>query len=131
MAWTPTNMEIKKVSALDAEGRYRYFIKRVADIEEVWSLGSDGWALAGDDDGRQLVPIWPHPIYAERCATRAWAGYEPRLILLKDFLRKWVPGMKRDNRLAAVFQTEAGKGVPVEPDRLREDIETELENYDS
>lgn len=34
--------------------RYEYFIKKVADYEEVWGLYDDGWATAQDDDGNML-----------------------------------------------------------------------------
>jgi hypothetical protein len=132
--WKPTKIEIEKVSALDAKARYGYFIKRVADTKEVWSLWSDGWVLVGDDDGRELVPLWPHSEYARRYATVDWAGYKPKRIALDDFLEKWIPGMKRDNRWVSVFpvltgKTRGGKSAAVDPDRLRADLELELEKY--
>jgi hypothetical protein len=39
--------------------RYEYFIKKVADYEEVWGLYDDGWATAQDDDGNILIPFFP------------------------------------------------------------------------
>ena len=52
MSWIMNEKEVENVISLPAEGRYEYFIKRVADWEVVWSLGNeDGWVLAGDDGG--------------------------------------------------------------------------------
>src|SRR5215510_1212388 len=110
MSWVPNEKEIKAVLSLDAPKRYDYWIKKVADQDEVWSLLQDGgWALAGSDDGRQLVPVWPHLKYAALCANGAWAGYEPKAISLETWLNRWIPGMERDNRRVAVFPTPNDK----------------------
>jgi hypothetical protein len=74
MAKVVKDPEFAAVSALPGPARYAHFIGQVADWEEVWGLrGSGGWVLAADDDGRQLMPIWPHARYAEACAVGEWA----------------------------------------------------------
>ena len=116
---------------MDALKRYEYWVKKVADQEEVWSLWQeDAWALAGDDAGRQFVPVWPHSRYAALCAQGAWAGYQPKAIDLNAWLDRWIPGMEQDQRLLAVFPTPKDKGVPMEPRRLEKDLRTELANYE-
>lgn len=130
MTWTVNDQEYASVMTLDPPKRYAYWIKRVADWEEVWSLASpDGWVLMGDDEGRELVPVWPHPRYASAFASGDWEGCEPKAISLDDWLGKWVPGMERDGQLVAVFPTLDGKGIRRFPAQVRDDLEEELENY--
>ncbi|HNU53182.1 MAG TPA: DUF2750 domain-containing protein [Verrucomicrobiota bacterium] len=117
--------------SLEASKRYEHWIKKVADQEEVWGLWQEGgWALAGDEAGRGLVPVWPHPRYAALCADGVWAGYRPKAIALDAWLDRWIRGMERDHRLVAVFPTPNDKGVPIEPRRLERDLRNELANYE-
>jgi len=121
--------EFAAVSALSPAERYAHFVKRVADTEEVWSLrGADGWVLAGDS-ARELVPVWPHPRYAAACVSGAWSGSEPAVIPLEKWLAVWMPGIARDHRAISVFPVPLGPGKVAEAERLREDLERELERY--
>ncbi len=125
----PTEKEMAAVLRLAAAERYKHLIKKVADQEVIWSLWSEGWALMGDDSGRQVMPIWPHAPYASACAKGDWHGYESRQINLYDWMERWLPGLKDDHRLVAVFPLPDGKAVTVEPDDLLRDLEEELQRY--
>ena len=105
-------------------------MKRVADTEEVWSLrASDGWVLTSDGD-RELIPVWPHPRYATACATAEWANAETAAIAVQDWLDVWIPDMIEDGRGVSVFPVPSGRGVVVEPSRLRDDLLRELDRYE-
>ena len=131
MSWTPNEREIQTVLALEASKRYEHWVKKVAAWQEVWGLWQEGgWASAGDDTGRELIPVWPHSAYAAVCAEGSWSGYIPKVIPLDDWLNRWIPGMERDKLLVAVFPTPQGKGVPIEPRRLEQDLRNELSNYE-
>jgi hypothetical protein len=128
MTWKINAKEISSVLALPAPRRFEYFVKRVADWREVWSLrNEDGWVLASDDSGCELVPVWPHSEYARACANNEWIGTEPYAIDLGAWLDKWTPGMVRDGRKVAVFPSPASKGVVVGPEHLADSIEDELD----
>ena len=127
MNWKMHDKEFENVLALPPPRRYEYFVKKVADRELLWSLASDeGWVIMGDDEGHELVPVWPHERFAASCATGKFVDHEPRPIDLSNWIEKWTPGMQRDQLLVAVFPTPDGKGVPVTPERLKEDLEAEL-----
>ena len=130
MSWQPKDKEVDAVIALPGPRRYSYWVKRVADQEVVWGLwGTSGWALAGDDLGNQLVPVWPHPRFAALCVSGLWSAFQPRSIELSVWMTRWIPGMISDGRLVAVFPTPDDRGISVAPERLREDLERELALY--
>jgi Protein of unknown function (DUF2750) len=129
MAWQLVEKEMLAISALEPVERYAYFVKRVTDEQRLWSLWNDGWVLATDDAGRELVPVWPHQYYANRCAEGEWSGSIPKEIGLDSWMERWLPGIDRDSRRIAIFPTSESKGVVVSAERLTFDLEEELENY--
>ncbi|MGX1193087.1 DUF2750 domain-containing protein [Metabacillus sp. SLBN-84] len=122
------NDEINTVSKLPANVRYEYFIKKVTDYEEVWSLFNDGWATSRDEDGNLFIPFFPKKEFAEISAEKEWASYKARSISLDDFIEKWLTGMKKDGIIPSIFPSENDR-VAVSIDVLFKDLETELENY--
>jgi len=50
-----------KVLALSASNRVGYFIRKIADFEELWGLDDSGWALMSESspDIQRALPIWP------------------------------------------------------------------------
>lgn len=125
------NGEIEAVLATDAETRYRYFIKRVADWEQVWGLrNADGWVLAAKDDGQQVALFWPFEAYAQRAAVEQWHDTEPTPIPLEAFMERWLPGLAGDERLVCVLPGVDGRGPVVPPMTLRDDIQDELDRLE-
>jgi len=57
MTWNLNGKEFENVVQLPPQKRYEYFIKKVADWREVWSLWNDGWVLMGDKDGGEMVVL--------------------------------------------------------------------------
>lgn len=125
------DQELKAVLSLSDVDRYRYFVKRVADSEKVWSLRDQhGWVLCGDDTGQELVPVWPHARFAEVCADSARISDKPAAIDLSEWLEDWTPGIIRDRRQVAVFPGVGMKhAVVVSAARLKSDLEEELSQY--
>ncbi len=131
MSWQLNEKEFQNLLKLPPAKRYEYFIKKVADTGVLWSLWKEGgWALLGDEKARECVPLWPHEKYASACAIDDWRDYQAKEIDLAVFLERWVSGMARDNRLAAVFPTPQAKGPTVEPGRLDTDFKAELSLYE-
>lgn len=115
-----------------ADDRIEYFIGRVTDWQEVWSVGTEsGWALMAVDGGREAVPLWPAQAYASSFCVKDWHDRQPKRIGLDDLLMKWIPGMRADERLVAVFPTPTeSKGVVVSPDELERRLRDALRAYE-
>lgn len=121
--------QINAVFALCAEKRFEHFVKVVADWQEAWGLFSDGWALAGADDGVGVFPLWPSKEYAQACAVNEWAGYQPQAISLDALLDDLLPKLKLDGLLPGIIFTPDGRGATPSVDQLVDAIQTELQNY--
>ncbi len=119
--------QFQAVSALASHQRYRHFIGRVSDWQFVWGLSNEGgWVTASNSNGNPVSPFWPHPDYAIACAVGEWAGNSPESIDIQHFLSRWLPGMRKDGMLVAVFPTPTMQGIVVSPHQLQSDIEEEL-----
>lgn len=121
--------QLTAVVALPAEKRFEHFVKVVADWQEVWGLYKDGWALAADDDGKEVFPLWPAKEYAALCKENEWGDYEPKSIGLNEFMSELLPKLKRDGVLPGVFFVPAGKGVTPSIAELEAALEAELSKY--
>ncbi len=126
--------EIEKLFKKPGEKRYAYFIKTVADTEEVFGLADEeGWLLLGDDDneeGEDILPLFPGAEFAER--FRVEHGFEEYGIGIVDVneLLEWLDEMEEENMVVAVFPDLLASGVVTKPANLKEDIQAELEHYD-
>ena len=130
MSWLMNEKEQEAVMSLSASERYSYSIKRIADWEEIWSLwAKDGWVLSEDNEGNKVIPVWPHEKFATACISGEWTNAKPRMIDLKGWMERWIPGMVRDQRLVCIFPTPRMNGVVVTPERLMNDLADELLKY--
>lgn len=119
--------ELQNILRRDGPTRYAHFIAQVADRELVWGLrGADGWVSMSGAEGILMFPVWPHEAYARLFATNDWSEAVPTSIDVHDWVEEWLPNLANDGSKIAVFPTPEGKGVVVDPEQLRLDIETEL-----
>ncbi len=122
MSYRVNPKEFEAVLALPDEARFSYFVGKVTDFGQIWSVWDEsGWALLADDSGSEFVPVWPAEAFAAAHCTADWAERRPRKIDLSDWMDKWIPGLRRDGRKIAVFPAPRGKGAVVDPEAaLRE-----------
>ena len=122
------SQEAKNVLQIDKRKQYEYFIKKVVNFEEVWSLRDDeGWATLGLGEN-EFFPVWPKKEFADICIGDEWNQYYSESIDLEEFLDDWIDGLKEDN-IRITVMWNSGSGIDIEWDTLRDDIERELEKY--
>lgn len=126
---TISEQQIKAILALPAQKRYEHFVKQVADWGEVWGLYQDGWAVAADDNGNFVLPVWPAMQYARLCATDDWQNYEPSSIELERFLSEFLPKLTKDTVQLGVFYTPKNEGMVLKAEQIVDDLREELRNY--
>jgi hypothetical protein len=123
------NEKLANVINLPAPERYSYFIRKIADFEEVWGLYNNGWALL-ENNGNRVLAFWPEIEFAELCAVDIWKNYTPKKISLEDFQEKWLVGMKKDKTDASIFYTPNEKGIVVSAQQLLDDLNEEVSQYE-
>lgn len=130
MSYQVSPQELAAVTALPSAARYQYFLNKVADWEELWSVGDDeGWALMSDGV-TEVVPIWPAAAFAQACCVGGWRKDKPRAIALDSWLEKWTPGLIKDQHSVSVFPLSNGSGPVVTPERLQSDLSDALKAYE-
>jgi len=129
-AWDVNDQEFRSVLQLSGNRRYGYFVKRASSHGELWGLrGAGGWVVAADDEAVPHLPVWPHPRFAEACATGPWTAEQPGAIDIDEWVEGWLP-INRDGMRVAVFQTPEDQGVSVGTERLKRDLEDELSQFE-
>jgi len=116
----PSSDRVQSVLRLPAARRYSYFLQRAVESGCVWGLDLEGWALALDDEGRDVLPLWPSPEFASLCANRLWANFEPRSIGLAELMDNVLPQLEEEGIPLGIFFTPQGQGHPVSARELRE-----------
>lgn len=130
MSYKPSSKEIDNVLSESEDVRYSYFIKKVADWGEAWTLGDDrGIVMMEADDGRRAAALWPARDFAERCATSEWAHLEPERVELDYLLDALLVDAGSDGYQVAVFPNERGRAKVVDPALIRSDLEAELDRF--
>ncbi len=128
MTYKLNDKQFDSVSQLADDQRFDYFLKKVADWEDIWSLHStEGWVELSSADGEVCLPIWPHPDFAAAWAVDDWADCQPKAIKLDIWLERWTEGLTKDDTVLAVFPVEEEEGLVLTPAELEEAILTELE----
>lgn len=123
------NKEVESVLKLDNHKKYEYFLKKIADYEEIWSLkDEDGWVTLGmDNEG--YFPVWAKKEFAEICISDEWETCKCEAIDIYEFLEDWLPGLKEDGIRVTVMWYN-GSGIDVDWEGLAKDIQHELDMYD-
>ncbi|WP_082219266.1 DUF2750 domain-containing protein [Massilia sp. NR 4-1] len=124
----------KKIAALLAAPgpvRFDHLITQAADSETLWGLkNAEGWVSLVNNVQAGGFVIWPHPDFAQACATGDWAGCEPAAIDIYRFVEDWLPDMASKGLSIAVFPTPAMRGVWIAPGELKSCLEEELAQYE-
>lgn len=123
--------EINSVLAQPSSTRYSYFVKRVADWGEVWSLSDlNGLVVYESSEGVKAAAFWPFKEFAECCAVDMWDKAAAESIELDHFLNELLLEMKEKGFQIAVFPDTSSQSILVDPVRLKYDIEDELDRLE-
>ncbi|WP_333576933.1 DUF2750 domain-containing protein [Sphingobacterium sp.] len=122
--------EIESVVKLTPFDRYKYFLKRVADTERMYTLvnGNNEYALS-EVEGDFFFSIWPFSEYALLSAVKEWSDYSPKEITLDEFEEDMINLIEQNNYLINVFSIDAKAGFVVNLMEFARDLSDELKKY--
>jgi len=123
--------EILNVSKLEPFKRYKYFIKKIADFEELWTLKNDvgDLAISGADD-KVLIAFWSAEDFTNSCQNGVWENYHPVKITMDELEEEILPMIREKGYLIDVFPVNNKSGFVVSIDEFVRDLNEELENYE-
>lgn len=122
--------EVDAIINLDANKRYEYSIKRIADFETVWVLSDkDGFRTYTDGTGNIIFPIWPFKEFALLCCENEYADCHPEELQLSEFMEDCISDFKKSGYKLSILPLPSGKGAVVEIDVFTEVMNKELDKY--
>ncbi len=114
--------DIKKVTKLDAEQRYDYFVNAGVDLEQIWILMDDEGFVLVTAEGEQCIPVWPHAELADLWIEGELAGCQSKAVDISTWLDKWTTGLNGDELSVAVSPHAEEPGVVISPTELSETL---------
>ena len=128
-----TEQEIEAIIKLTPQQRYAYFLKRICDWEQVWTLYEDDYIVLNEaKNGKLYILLFPFKDFAEHYATntRGMKGVSYKSFEINEFLETIIKKLQANNvSNALVFPVANGYGLNVSMTDMVKDIQSELENY--
>lgn len=115
--------EIAAVFKKSGEERLALFIATVAKAQRAYGISDDeGWALLGDNDDTDILPLFHEADLAE--AFRKAAGFEDSEVEEVDMeeLIEWLQELEEDGAMIAICPNTKFEGAIVEPGQLINDL---------
>ena len=105
------NKEIESVSNLEPYKRYLYFIKRVADFEELWTIIDESGDFAlSDIDDKILISFWSAKEFVNSNLNNGWKNCSPKKLTLGDLEDEIFDLIASENYLINVFPLNGKTG---------------------
>lgn len=112
--------ELRSTVALDDQQRFKYFVEKVVEADQVWTLGAgeELIVLAGEDD-TPFVVAFPHPDFAQEWIEGTDIE-EVELIALSaaDWASEILPGLQQEGIRVNVFPTSEYEGLEIDAQEL-------------
>lgn len=123
--------QLENVFALSSNERYKHFIIKVCDWEELWILESkeEKFLTVHLEPDIQYIPVWPHPEYAIAYAEDS-EEYVPTRLAIDIFIERWIPGLHKDNIQVGVLPNLETTVWIIDPLDLKADLELGLKEYE-
>ncbi|WP_196893076.1 DUF2750 domain-containing protein [Aureivirga marina] len=122
--------EIENVLKLSPFERYKYFIKKVADIEELWTIVDENNKFSiAEIDNKKLISFWSAKEYIKSNLEESWENEIPFKMNLDYFESKIIPLIEEKELLINVFSINGKSGFVVSLREFIRDLNEELELY--
>lgn len=126
-----TNKEIELVLRLEPIERYRYFIKRVADAEKLYTLiGANGEFALAEVGGETLLSLWSALDFAQMNAAGQWKAFSVKELTLEEFEDDMMDLIQDNGWLLNIFSIDSKSGFVVDINEFARDLNEELSKYD-
>ncbi len=122
--------QLESLLALSEADRYRHFLEKVADWEELWGVRDDqGWLVQASAEGQTYVSLWPHPDFAKDAIRRHFPGNFAEEIDFEFLLDHWLPLLQQENIKVAVFPNRQFHAVLLDAGAFEQNLREAIKNY--
>lgn len=122
--------ETESLSKLSAFERYKYFIKRVADTELMYTLIDERGNLSiAEIEGKTIVSFWSAEEYAIINAVNQWKEYKVKELTLAHFENHIIDIVTQQAYLLNIFPIKDKTGFIVNINEFARDLVSEMEKY--
>ena len=124
--------EMRAVMALSPKERYNYTLKRIADTEIMWTIGTtDNFIITQVCENNKLFPVWSAKEYAWKFCETSLLEYECIAISLEDFENEIIDMICCNNIRMNVFPKSVDSvGLIVDINTFVDDLGKILEDYE-
>jgi len=123
--------ELEAVIKLEPFKRYKYFIKRVADSQYLFSVGNDNELELIQVEDRLVVSLWSHREYVNYCKEQSSLVSDSLMVKLSiyDFVEDYSDALKEENAILSIFPIDDYTGFTVTIGEFIRDMNKELAKY--
>lgn len=122
--------KLKNIFNLSSEDRYGYFVRKVADTEEVWVIKEgEEYVTLGDNEEHVTIPVFPEKEFAELLLTDDWSNCIIETLEVHVFM-EWLDQLQQENVKIAAFPKDDFTAVVIDPEEMKNHLLYELQQYD-
>lgn len=123
--------ELSNLLALSCEERFDYCVAQIVEEKEIWILINQDkqfLKIYSEDEAFEYLPIWSSRELAKQYSEDT-ANLEPKSISLPEFMKRWVPGLMKDNVEIGVFPGSDSTIWITDAEDFQKDLQDELLNF--
>lgn len=118
MRYQPHPDEVAATAAMSHDELLEYFLYRIFETDEVWTLKEDGQPILGDVGDQQTLPVWAYQCFAEQAAVGGWANLQPAADSVDFFTYQLLNRVARQDLAVDIMPRPGVSGCVIGPQQL-------------
>lgn len=131
MRYEPHEDEYAAVPTMTNEELLEYFLYRIFETDEVWSLKEGPQAVTRRFEDQEIQPVWAYKRYADDMAIGEWAPLRAVADSADFFAYQTLSSLARRGVMIEIMPRKAAPGCLISPQRLFGMLENMMEARDS
>lgn len=130
MRYEPHHDESVLLPTMTDDEQLEYFLYRIFETDEIWSIRTSGQPVIRELDGRITLPVWPYKRYAEEAAVGDWEGLPAVADSVDYFTYQTLDKAARQGITIEIMPRRELAGCLITPQRLFSMLESMMEARD-
>jgi len=130
MGYEPHQDESAQLPSMSDAELLEYFLYRVFETDEIWSIRTGGQPVSRALDDRKTLPVWPYKRYAEEAAVGDWEGLPAIADSVDYFTYQTLDKAARQGLSIEIMPRREQVGCLITPQRLFSMLENMMEARD-